>query len=85
MIYSRFGTKLTPISKEQDASGRISLQATAEGADDIRNYAMNELKADDGMTEINETLGILPWRVVERPTQGGRRRPPPSRSSSSQT
>ena len=32
MIYSRFGTKLTLVSKTQDASGKISLQATAEGA-----------------------------------------------------
>ena len=66
MLYSRFGTKLTPLSKEQDANGTISMQATAEGMDGIRTYAMNELMADDGMPEINETLGMLPWRVVDK-------------------
>jgi hypothetical protein len=70
MLYSRFGTKLTPLSKERDASGTISLQATAEGMDGIRTYAMNELMADDGMPEINETLEILPWRVVEKNPAG---------------
>ena len=74
MLYSRFGTKLTPISKEEDANGRISLQATAEGTVDIRNYAMNELKADDGMTEINAAVAKLPWRVVEKNTQRGHKK-----------
>ena len=65
MIYSRFGTKLTPIDKLQDASGRISIQATAEGAgDDPRSYALTELKADDGMTEINDLVSKLPWRTA---------------------
>ncbi|MEA2734779.1 MAG: hypothetical protein QOE14_1230, partial [Humisphaera sp.] len=36
MIYSRFGTKLTPISKEQDASGRISIHVAVEGVTDLR-------------------------------------------------
>ena len=35
MIYSKFGCKLTPISKSQDASGRISVQVTAEGSPDV--------------------------------------------------
>jgi hypothetical protein len=74
MLYSRFGTKLTPLSKERDANGTISLQASAEGMDGIRTYAMNELMADDGMPEINETLDILPWRVVEKNPPGGHKR-----------
>jgi hypothetical protein len=69
MIYSRFGTKLTPVSKEQDASGRISIQVTVEGVTDVRSYAITELKADDGMPEINEAVSKLPWRIAETKTQ----------------
>ena len=69
MIYSRFGTKLTPVSKEKDASGRISIQVTAEGGTELRNYAVADLKADDGMPEINDTVAKLPWRTVETKTQ----------------
>jgi hypothetical protein len=71
MIYSRFGTKLTPVSKEQDGNGKISIQATAEGMADIRTYAISDLKADDGMKEINDAIGKLPWRVVISNTQPG--------------
>jgi hypothetical protein len=69
MIYSRFGTKLTPISKEQDDTGRITVCATAEGGSDIHRYAIGDLKADDGMNEINDTVGKLPLRVVETKSQ----------------
>jgi len=69
MIYSRFGTKLTTISKEQDGSGRITIQATAEGGSDIHRYAIGDLKADDGMNEINDAVGKLPWRVGETKRQ----------------
>lgn len=65
MLYSRFGTRLTPISKQKDAGGRISIQATAEGGSDIHHYAIGDLKADDGMNEINDAVAKLPWRVVE--------------------
>ena len=65
MIYSRFGTKLTPVSKEQDANGRVSIQVMAEGATDLRTYALADLQADDGMPEINEVVAKLPWRTVE--------------------
>ena len=65
MIYSRFGTMLTPLSKEQDASGRISIQVTAQGVTEQRNYALTDLKADDGMPEINDAVVKLPWRVVD--------------------
>ena len=66
MIYSRFGTKLTPLSKEQDASGRISIQVAVDGMTDLRHYAIADLKADDGMPEINAMLAALPWQSVTR-------------------
>jgi hypothetical protein len=65
MIYSRFGTKLTPVSKKQDASGRISIQVAVEGMSDLRNYAVADLKADDGMPEINEAVTKLPWQNLQ--------------------
>ena len=61
MIYSRFGTKLTPLSKEQDASGRISIQVAIDGVTDLRHYPIADLKADNGMPEINEMVAKLPW------------------------
>jgi hypothetical protein len=69
MIYSRFGTKLTPVSKEQDASGRISIQVTVDGFPELRNYVLADLQADDGMPEINDTVAKLPWRIIETKTQ----------------
>ena len=66
MIYSRFGTELSPISKEQDASGRVSIQATGNGQSDVHHYAIGDLKADDGLTEINAAVAKLPWRVVDK-------------------
>ena len=61
MLYSRFGTRLAPVSKVRDASGRISIQVAVEGVTDLRTYAMADLKADDGMNEINDVVGKLPW------------------------
>jgi hypothetical protein len=69
MIYSRFGTKLTPVSKEQDESGRISIQVKAEGVADLRTYATADLQADNGMTEINDAIAKLPWRTAPVKTQ----------------
>jgi hypothetical protein len=66
MLYSKFGSVLTPISKSEDASGRVSVQATAEGGTDIREYQITDLKADEGSTEINATLAALPLKVVEK-------------------
>ena len=65
MIYSRFGTKLTPVSKEQRADGRLMIQMTTEQTSDLRDYAITDLQADDGLTEINATVEKLPWKVVE--------------------
>jgi hypothetical protein len=69
MIYSRFRTVLTPVSKEQDASGRVSVQVTVEGVPGLRSYAVADLVADDGMPEINDAVAKLPWRVVEVKTR----------------
>ncbi len=65
MIYSRFGTKLTPLSKRQDAEGRVSIQATAEGVQGVRDYGIADLTADDGISEINEAVGKLVWHVAD--------------------
>jgi hypothetical protein len=65
MLYSKFGTQLTPISKSEDASGRIVVQATAEGSTDVRDYQISDLKADDGSTEVNEIISKLPMKVAE--------------------
>jgi len=35
MIYSRFGTALTLVSKTESDSGRVSVQATTEGSADL--------------------------------------------------
>jgi hypothetical protein len=64
MIFSKFGSKLTPVSKSQDASGRIWVQATADGSADIREYAAADLKADEGLGEINQAIAQLPSKVV---------------------
>lgn len=65
MLYSKFGSKLTPVSKSEDANRRIIVQATAEGATDVRDYQITDLKADDGSTEINEIVSKLPAKVIE--------------------
>jgi hypothetical protein len=64
MIFSKFGSKLTPVSKSEDASGRIWVQATADGSPDIREYAAADLKADDGLGEINRAIASLSPKVV---------------------
>ena len=65
MLYSKFGSRLTPISRSEDASGRITVQATAQDTSDVREYQITDLKADDGSTEINEIISKLPLKVVE--------------------
>ena len=37
MIYSRFGTKLTRVSKTTDGSGQVRIRATAEASSDVGN------------------------------------------------
>jgi hypothetical protein len=65
MLYSKFGSRLTPISKSEDANGRITVQATAEDTSDVREYQITDLKADDGSTEIDEVIKNLPSKVIE--------------------
>jgi hypothetical protein len=71
MIYSRFGTQLTLINKTESEGGRVSVQATADGSADIHDYNVVDLKADDGMNEINAAVAKLPSRVVGTNTQRG--------------
>jgi hypothetical protein len=71
MIYSKFGSQLTLISKHQDAEGRLSIQGTAGDTADIREYQVGDLKADDGLSEIDAAVAKLPWKVVERKAKRG--------------
>ena len=74
MIYSRFGTALALLSKTESAGGRVSVQATANGVADIHEYSVADLKADDGLAEINAAVAKLPMKVFEN--KSGRRRTP---------
>jgi hypothetical protein len=65
MIYSKFGTALSLISKTLSASGAVSLQARVEGSTDTHEYNPTDLKADGGMAEINEAVAKLPLKVFE--------------------
>jgi len=60
MIYSRFGSKLTLISKGEEKDGQLSVQATCEGMEGIRTYRRNEMTADDGNPEIDAAVAKLP-------------------------
>lgn len=74
MIYSRFGTALTLVSKTQDDTGKLSIQATTSGTADLHEYRLTDLTADDGSTEINAAVSKLPTKVFEN--KSGRRRKP---------
>lgn len=63
MIYSQFGTLLTLVSKQQDSNGKLSVQATSGGTTDIREYHVGDLKADDGLTEVAQSVAKLNWKV----------------------
>ena len=65
MIYSKFGTELVLVSKTASAGGRISVQATAGGTPDLHEYDVADLKADDGLAEINAAVATLPLKVFE--------------------
>jgi hypothetical protein len=71
MIYSRFGTPLTLVSKIESDGGRVSVQATTDGTADIHDYNVADLKADDGMNEINAAVAKLPLRAVGTNTRRG--------------
>ena len=57
MIYSRFGTQLTAVSKEQDASGRMSIHVSVEGLTDLRSYAVAASKR-----RYDCRRSTTPWR-----------------------
>ena len=60
MIYSRFGSKLTLISRGEDADGQLSVRATCEGMEGERTYRRGDMTADDGMPEIDAAVAKLP-------------------------
>jgi hypothetical protein len=66
VIYTRFGSKLTLIDKHQGSNGRLSIHAIAEGATEVREYSVGDFTADEGLTEINEAVAKLSWRVAEK-------------------
>jgi hypothetical protein len=74
MIYSKFGSALTLITKTQSAGGQVSVQATTGGTADLHDYKLVDLRADDGLVEINAAIATLPLKVFENKT--GRRRKP---------
>jgi hypothetical protein len=51
MIYSKFGSQLTLVTKTVTDGGRVSVQATTDGTTDIHDYNVVDLKADDGMND----------------------------------
>ena len=71
MIYSKFGTPLKLLSKSEDAPGRLIVQATTDGESDVREYAITDLKADNGPTELAQAIEALPTKVA--PQGPGRR------------
>jgi hypothetical protein len=73
MIYSKFGTALTLVSKT-DIASVVTIQATSVGTADTREYKLADLKADDGVAEINAAIAKLPPKVSGNTT--GRRRKP---------
>ena len=64
MIYSKFGSRLTLVSKHQPRSGELSIQARAGDAPEIREYVAGDMKADGGAAEIDQVIASLPWKVV---------------------
>jgi len=64
MIFSKFGSRLDLISKSEEAGGRVWVQGTADGSPDIREFAAADLKADEGIGEINRVIAMLPPKVV---------------------
>ena len=75
MIYSKFGTPLVLISKTESPGGRVMIQAAAVGnAADIHEYAVADLKADNGISEINEAIAALQAKVFGNSDTRKRRR-----------
>lgn len=66
MIYSRFGTVLTLLSKVRQDDGQVAVQASALGTPVIRDYRLGDMMADEGATEIDAAIAGLPWRVIQK-------------------
>jgi hypothetical protein len=64
VIYSKFGSLLMPLSKTKDNGGRVMVQATSGGTNDVREYLADELKADEGASEIEQAVAGLPWKIM---------------------
>jgi hypothetical protein len=75
MIFSKFGSALNLVSKSEDAAGRVFVQGTADGSPDIREFAAADLKADEGLGEINRVIALLPTKVVGGNVQRRRQSP----------
>lgn len=73
MIYSKFGSPLTLVTKTQSDGGQVSVQATTGNSSDLHDYKLADLKADSGLVEINDAVAKLPMKVFEN-TSGRRRR-----------
>ena len=76
MIYSKFGTTLALVSKVEGAGGRVRVQATVDGTPEVHEYDVADLKADDGLSEINTAVAALPAKVIDHASGTRRRRPP---------
>jgi hypothetical protein len=64
MIYSKFGSPLRLVSKHEACAGQLSIQATAGETQDLREYQVDEMKADGGRVEVDNAVAKLPWKVV---------------------
>jgi hypothetical protein len=73
MIYSKFGTTLALVSKTEITGGRVRVQATVDGTPESHEYDVTELKADDGLTEINAAVAALPKKVLQDRAERRRR------------
>ena len=60
MIYSRFGSKLTLVGKDEGADGQLLVHATCEGMEGVRTYRRVEMTADGGNPEIDAAVAELP-------------------------
>jgi hypothetical protein len=75
MIYSKFGTPLVLISKTESPEGRVMIQAAeTASATDIHEYAIADLKADNGIPEIREAVAALQAKVFGNTDTRRRRR-----------
>jgi hypothetical protein len=63
VVYTKFGSTLTLINKQEDSNGQLLIYATAAGGADVREYRVTDLKADGGSAEIDEATKKLPLKA----------------------